>query len=236
LTSLLRPKHLFLLAALACVPLTAGDGRCGDVEYQTWVDYNPSWKASDKLTVFGDVGARRNYVEPRWWKYIVRANVAYDLGAWKVAGGIGNFYADFASVLNIYELRPWQGALVYWPASGLRMSHFFRLEERFFFDTDDGNSLFRLRFRYQLGTRVRWSGSESGRGWNSPFSIEAFFQLDKSDEERFGEQARISAGIERVFNPRVRIRLDLLWQNTSQLTDFYSGNELYFRLRFFQSF
>jgi hypothetical protein len=116
------------------------------------------------------------------------------------------------------------------------MSHFFRLEERFFFDTDDGNSLFRLRFRYQLGTRVRWSGSESGRGWNSPFSIEAFFQLDKSDEERFGEQARISAGIERVFNPRVRIRLDLLWQNTSQLTDFYSGNELYFRLRFFQSF
>jgi hypothetical protein len=106
LTSLLRPKHLFLLAALACVPLTAGDGRCGDVEYQTWVDYNPSWKASDKLTVFGDVGARRNYVEPRWWKYIVRANVAYDLGAWKVAGGIGNFYADFASVLNIYELRP----------------------------------------------------------------------------------------------------------------------------------
>jgi len=66
LTSLLRAKHLFLLAVLACALLMAGNGRCDDVEYQTWFDYNPSWKVSDKLTVFGDVGARRNYVDPRW--------------------------------------------------------------------------------------------------------------------------------------------------------------------------
>jgi len=125
---------------------------------------------------------------------------------------------------------------VYWPASGLRLSHFFRLEERFFFDTDDGNSLFRLRLRYQVGTRVTWTDSESGRGWNSPFSIEAFFMFDKKAEDRFGEEARVSAGIERIFGPKLRIRFDLLWQRTARLTDFYSGNELYFRLRFFQSF
>jgi hypothetical protein len=236
LTSLLRPKHLFFLAALAGGFLAAGDGRCGDVQYQTWIDYNPSWKASERVTVFGDAGIRRNYVDPRWWKYVLRANIGYDLGAWKVAGGIGNFYSDFAGVLHIYELRPWQGALVYWPASGLRLAHLFRLEERFFFDTDDGNSLFRMRLRYQLGTRVDWSRSESGRGWNSPISVELFFQFDDDADERFGEQARISAGIERVFNPRLRVGFDLLWQNTAQLTDFYSGNELYFRLRFFQSF
>ena len=231
-----RAKHLILLAVLACLPLAAGDGRCGEVEYQTWIDYNPSWKASDELTVFGDVGARRNYVDPRWWKYVLRANVAYDLGGWKVAGGVGNFYSDFDGALRVYELRPWQGVLAHWPASGLRLSHLLRLEERFFFDTDDGNTLFRLRFRYQLGTRVNWSDPESERGWYSPVSLEAFFQFDDGAEEQFGEQARISAGIERVFNPRLRVRLDLLWQNTERLTDFYSGNEIYFRLRFFQSF
>ncbi|MGD8415353.1 MAG: DUF2490 domain-containing protein, partial [Candidatus Latescibacterota bacterium] len=127
----------------------------------------------------------------------------------------------------------WQGARTRWPSSGVKLEHFVRLEERLFFDTDDGNSLFRLRLRYLIGTRVVWTGSGSDRGWNSPFSVEAFFQFEDKAEDRFGEQARISAGVERVFGPKLSLRFDIMWQNTAHLTEFYSDNELYFRLRVF---
>jgi hypothetical protein len=216
--------------------MRASHGRCNEVDYQTWIDYNPKWKSGERLSYYGDAGVRRNYEDPRWWRYVLRANVGYDLGSWFVTGGIGNFYTDFAGVLHVYELRPWQGARVYWPASGLRLSHLLRLEERFFFDTDDGNSIFRFRFRYQFGTTVEWTGAGSDRGWNSPFSIEAFFMFDDNAEDRFGEEARITVGAARRFNPKLRVELDLLWQSTARLTDFYSDRELSLRLRLFQVF
>ena len=227
---------VLLLAAAAVILCTAAGARGADVGYQTWFDYNALWKSESGLTVFGDAGLRRNYVDPRWWKFVLRPSIGYDFDRWFFAGGIGNFYSDLAGALSIYELRPWQGARVSWPEAPVRLTHVFRLEERFFFDTDDGNSLFRLRFRYQLGTRFVWTRSGSGRGWYSPFSVEAFFQFDDNADERFGEQARVTAGIARAFNPRLRVELDLLWQQTEQLFDLYSDNELYLRVRVFQAF
>ncbi len=235
---IVRPfRRSALRLAAAAVILCAGAGARGaDVGYQTWFDYNAGWKTKGGLTLFGDVGLRRNHVDPRWWKYVFRPSVGYEFDRWTLAGGIGNFYTDLAGVLSIYELRPWQGARVSWPGAPVRLTHLFRLEERFFFDTDDGNSLFRLRFRYQVGTRFVWTRSGSGWGWYSPLSVEAFFQFDDNADERFGEQARVTAGIVRAFNPRFRVELDLLWQQTAQLFDLYSDNELYLRVRVFQVF
>jgi hypothetical protein len=238
LTASLRFRGSLLATAVATavILLSSGDARCDDVEFQGWIDYNPTWKPGERLTFFGDAGLRRNHTGPRWWRYVARPSVAYDVGAWQIAGGIGNFYNDFAGALHIYELRPWQGAQVHWPASRVRLGHLFRLEERFFFDTDDGNSLFRLRFRYQISTRVVWTVPDSGRSWSSPFSVELFFTFDEKAEERFGEEARVSAGIERGFSRRLSLRLDILWQKTARLFDIYSDNEIYLRLRLFQRF
>lgn len=218
------------------VLLTATGARGVDVELQTWFDYNAIWKTQGGVTIFGDAGLRRNYEDPRWWKFIVRPSVGSEFGRWYVAGGIGNMYTDFAGALRIYELRPWQGARVSWPEAPVRLTHLFRLEQRFIFDTDDGNSLFRLRFRYRFGTRFVWSGSDSGRGWFSPLSVELFSQFDQNDEERFGEQIRVTAGIARVFSPRLRVEVDLLWQQSGRLTDLYAEDELFLRLRVFQAF
>lgn len=224
-----------LLTAIASL-FVAGHGRCGETPYETWLDYNVAWQARENVRIFGDVGIRRNSEDPRWWKYVLRPNVAYDAGGWQVAAGIGNFYNDLAGALHVYELRPWQGLQLRWPSSRVRLGHLFRLEERFFFDTDDGNSIFRFRFRYQLSTRFTWSASETGRGWNSPLSIEVFLQLDDDAEERIGQQLRLTGGVERVFGPQWRLRVDLLWQKTARLLDLYSDNELYLRFRVFQSF
>jgi hypothetical protein len=229
-------QRSLLLLIFGFVLLSATGARGAGVEYQTWVDYNARWKTKSGLTFFGDAGLRRNYVDPRWWKFILRPSVGYEFDRWTLAGGIGNIYSDLDGVLHIYELRPWQGARVTWPLAPVPLTHLFRLEERFFFDTDDGNSLFRLRLRYRLGTRLDWTGSESGRGWYSPLSVEAFFQFDKNDEESFGEQARVTAGIARAFNPSLRVEFDLLWQKTARYLDLYSDNELFLRLRVFQYF
>ena len=231
----MRRPAILLVAAGITLGCVAGACRA-EVEYQTWGDYNAGWKTKSGLTFFGDAGLRRNHVDPRWWKVIVRPSVGYQFGRWTLAGGIGNFYTDLAGALRIYELRPWQGARVTWPDARVPLTHLFRLEERFFFDTDDSNSIFRFRFRYRLGTRFVWTRSESGRGWYSPLSIEAFFQLDDNSDERFGEQARVTAGVGRAFSPRLRVEVDLLWQKTERFLDLYSDQELFFRLRVFQFF
>ena len=230
----LRRSLLLLIFALV---LFAAPGARGDgVEYQTWIDYNARWKTKSGVSFFGDAGLRRNHVDPRWWKYILRPSVGYEFDRWTLAGGIGNIYTDLAGVLRIYELRPWQGARVTWPLAPVPLTHLFRLEERFFFDADDGNSLFRLRFRYRLGTRIDWARSESGRGWFSPLSVELFAQFDRKDEERFGEQVRVTAGIARAFNAGLRIEFDLLWQQSERLTDIFAEDDLFLRFRVFQYF
>lgn len=227
---------MLLLAVIAGGVVGADEATCGEVEYQTWIDFNPDWKAGRRVAFFGDVGVRRNYQDPRLWRFVLRPSLGYELGSWELAAGLGSFYSDFAGEIYIYELRPWQGLQLDWPSSPVELGHLFRLEERFFFDTDDGNSIFRLRFRYQIGTRVAWTTSESGRGWGSPFSVEAFFQFDDNAEERFGEQLRLTGGIERVFTPRLRIELDVLWQKTQRVLDLYADSELYLRLRVYQKF
>jgi hypothetical protein len=231
-----RPRALLMLGLLAGGVLAPGGGRCDTAQFQMWIDYNPTWKLGERLSLFGDAGLRRNDSDPHWWRYVLRPSVGYDLGRWQVAGGVGNFYTQLWDIADIYELRPWQGAQVFWPRSKIRLGHLFRLEERIFFDTDDRNSLFRLRFRYQLGTRLAWTDPQERRGWSSPVSLEVFFQFDDRAEERFGEQLRLTAGIERAFSPELKLRLDVLWQKVERLFDIYSDNEIDFRLRVFHNF
>jgi len=53
---------------------------------------------------------------------------------------------------------------------------------------------------------------------------------------RLAAAAVILCADARAFNPRLRVELDLLWQQTEQLIDLYSDNELYLRVRVFQVF
>ena len=71
-------------AVLLVVVLSLGDASgataATDVSKQIWLDYNASHWLSPKIDLFGDVGVRRDFAHPWWWRLVVRSGVSVPVG------------------------------------------------------------------------------------------------------------------------------------------------------------
>ena len=145
--------------------------------------------------------------------------------------GIGNFYTFNEIIADRWELRPFQGLQFTWPYWKIPLQYYFRLEERFDFNTNTWNSKNSLRARYQLNLSYRWGAIQPGRFWQVTASGEAFLTI-LGEQGQFQEQSRITVGLDRSYAFDLHIRFEITWQ---QERLFYSKNELisdiYFRFR-----
>lgn len=183
-----------------------------DVSPQLWVDYNPSWRASPKFELYGDIGARTELESDGWWRFVVRPSVRYQLNREvQLSGGVGSFYTWNDLISDRWELRPWQGVRATWPRIPVPVEHFLRFEERFDFNTRTWESLNSLRMRYRLRSYFDWEAKQSGRHWRVMGSVEGFLTL-AGEQGQFQEQFRLSIGLERSYRPGLRARIDATWQ------------------------
>ncbi len=204
-----------------------------DVSPQLWVDYNPSWRATPKLEVYGDIGARTELESGGWWRFVVRPSVRYQLHRdVRLSGGVGSFYTWNDIIADRWEIRPWQGVSGTWPRAPLPIEHFLRFEEQFDFNTRTWESLNSLRMRYRLRTYIEWSAFRPGRYWRLLGSVEGFLTL-AGEQGQFREQFRVSLGLERSYVPGIRTRFDATWQREGQLFGEGSIEDLFLRVRLF---
>jgi len=206
-----------------------------EVSPQIWLDYNPRWTWPSGFEVFGDVGVRTELRQNGWGRIVVRPGVRGTLGSFRLSGGVGSFYTANEDAADRWEIRPFQGIAATWPSSPFRLDHYARLEERFEFRTTDWNLDASLRFRYRLQTEFLWGGFRGGAYWRFIGHIEAFLTLT-GEAGQFDEKARIGAGIERGFGPKLRLRVDATWQKTGLIVFSEPTDDIYLRVRLFHMF
>lgn len=215
------------------------------VTEQIWIDYNPSYKLNNKLSLYGDIGAR--VVFPyEWHRYVIRPSVRYDLPKSifpnlyyksELHGGIGFFFTNNLLDANRLEIRPFQGYKLSWPnRPRIKIQHYIRLEERFDMDVRKWVNTFGLRFRYQAAMVIFLKGEwfSYNNGIYLPINIELFGNLVGVNQ--FNDAVRVNFGLGRVFTSKWKGEVDLGYFYTrNTVEDVFATNDLALRIRVYYS-
>lgn len=238
-------KQLTIFILFICTYFTAAaQEEDRHISQQIWLDYDPTIAVSNKLSIYGDLGAR-TIIPNTWFRYNVRAGVNYRpfilsdkhpvLKNLQIHAGLGDFYTQSIDSININELRFYQGIRVYWPNfKRIRISHYLRLEERFEnLFTYETNSL-TVRARYLLGAKVRFK-KEFLQDVYLPLSVEFFMSLD--DGLYFNDVMRLTPGFGYDFSDQIRSEFQVSYHNSrNSASESFQNNDLVFRLRLFHIF
>jgi len=211
--------------------VTAQDADSSFVSNQGWFDFYSYWHVKPTIQFYGDTGIRYRHDDPSWWTINTRPSVRFLQGNWiEPRGGFGLFYQFNQHISDRFEVRPWQGVMVRWPtlAHRFHFTHYFRLEERFLFQTQDNLDFSaKLRLRYRIGTRIPLP--VIGRhDLSLPLTAEWFANLEGSVKEAFSDRSRYTFGIADKVNDEWVVELLFTLQDarTADDTAFSSSDKL----------
>ena len=149
--------YILLLSLIFCVPMsTISFGQEDNTDFQTWMDFRTIYDINEKFTYDGNYGLRGVLSGEEWRRYYIHPSVIYFYKInLRIRGGIRIIFTEEFSTVNSFEIRPWQGISLNWPqTSYFNINHYFRLEERFSFYSNDTNSDFALRLRYRIQAKT----------------------------------------------------------------------------------
>ncbi len=225
---------VFVMLAGATQSLSA-QGQDEGVSEQLWLDYNPRWVLPSNLELFGDVGFRTELGAQDWSRLVVRPGVRGPVGSFRLSGGVGGFFTKNEILENRFELRPFQGIAATWPSRRVfGLDHYFRVEEKFEWAGGTGETNVSIRLRYRLQTQYALPGPQGRPPWRLRAMGEAFLTLAGSSGQ-FKENARLGLGIGREFGDAWTAWLDAVWQKTGRVFTGAPTDDLYIRVRVFQS-
>lgn len=205
-----RARRLVCTLGIGCLvgllllpsPLRAQDD---GVTGQIWAVFHQAWLPRGKWQPGGDAGLRFQADDPAAYTRLqVDGTVRYLFNrSIDARAGLRLFYT-FQHGVNQFEVRPYQGAQFIWPRfDRVDLRHFFRLEERFVFQTGSSPGV-SVRLRYRISTVIPLGGLlEQVTGYNRisvPVSAELFFANREDIQEQFGSTLRLSAGVSYIVN------------------------------------
>jgi hypothetical protein len=180
-------------------------------DVQAWFQYEFQHRLKEKLRGSWDLGYRELISTEDalggWSRLHTRGALLYTHSR-RVSfeGGIGGYYTFSENLTDQLELRSWQGAIVFWPATNfwgreLDLRHRFRLEQRWINLRDLDETNFGLRLRYRLATFIPLNRAViETKAWYLPVMGEAFADLGGDTPELFAARLRLSAGIGYVLS------------------------------------
>jgi hypothetical protein len=185
---------------------------------QNWFDYTQINKINGNWSYLGDYAFRFQIENPesKWWliharpSFIFKNKAIYDL-----RGGIMFKYIKAEGGAGI-EIRPWQGARVYWPNFGrFRFNNYFRAEQRFEIELDSDESNFVFKLRYKLSTNIPINNPViTSKTIYVLVGYELFFNISRDNEEFIDDRTRFNIGVGYRFNPKTDLRLQYLFQRS----------------------
>ena len=234
---------LSLFLIFSVYSLYAQDVEDKSITNQIWLDYNPDFSLSEKVDLYGDIGARTLFPN-EWNRYVFRPVLKYQMpklffenlySKEELHAGIGFFLTDNKNSANRLEIRPFQGYRLTWPnRPRIVLQHYIRLEERFDIEIPKWINTFGLRVRYRAELILKLKGDwlSFNDGLYLPVRMELFWNLKGS--EQFNDVVRITPGIGYEFSPAWKAEFDLSYHYTrNTVEDNFATNDIVFRFRVF---
>jgi hypothetical protein len=204
------------------------------IEFENWFDFNGSYTMTQNWKVYGDAGYRIAFISEKFHRFYLRPAARFQIdNLFLFHGGMG----VFSGIINksaLWELRPFQGFEIRWPVIfSVPLNHYLRFEERFF----SGNLLntFIFRSRYRLSTTIDFNKMNHVQYYYFPIQFEWFVSYGKDIDFKLNEFRGV-IGLGHVFDKHFRLEFNTVFQNISTSTDFFSVNNIIFRLRLFKAF
>jgi hypothetical protein len=205
-----------IVALLLLTTVSAAAQEISETDVQGWLQYEYQNQIGKKLRGSFALGYRELLSTEDefggWSRLHLRANFSYGHRRWVTfEGGLGGFHTFSNNFSDLFELRTWQGAIFFWPATRLwgrevDLRHRFRLEQRWTNLRDSGESDFGLRIRYRLATFMPLNRPTiEVRSWYLPLMCEFFGDLGGEAPDYFAERIRLSIGVGRVFSDKWRL-------------------------------
>jgi hypothetical protein len=237
--------RLSLLLLFSGYLLYAQDVEDKSITEQIWLDYNPDFSLSEKVDVYGDIGARTVFPN-EWYRFVVGPSVRYKQPKLilkelfykeELHFGIRFFFTANRDNPNRLEIRPFQGYRLSWPnRPRIVLQHYVRLEERFDIETSNWINTFGLRLRYLAELMLKFKGDwiSFNEGLYLPVSIEFFWNLKGA--QQFNDVVRITPGIGYEFSELWRAEFELSYHYTrNTVEDNFATNDIVFRFRVFHT-
>jgi len=181
------------------------------VNQQIWIDFYPHYYVNDKLEYYGDLGYRSIVSDRSWSRIYLRPSLKYHFNKhWEIQSGLGVFYIFNNDLADQFEITPWQGVQLNWP--NWRRWHFkhqIKVEERFYYLTNNWDFNFELRFRYKLFGKYQINDK-----WEIPFYLEFFLPINEDIEEFYSNKARAGLGLGYSLAKEWKFTFVFNWQNS----------------------
>jgi hypothetical protein len=235
-----------LITFFVLLKLVYAQSSSDDATQQIWTDYNPQWDLSESFTLYGALGYR-TIIPDSWTKLYFTAAVRYapeplfnlfNKLQHELHGELSFFYTFNEDSPNQIELRPVQGYKFRWPHfEQVKITHYLRLAERFFFTLGESDFNFELRGRYTLEAIFHKAQHlvDFADGLYFPISID--FLIDLYSTESFSNAIRITPGLGYSSESDFwKIQFDVSYQYTDAAeAGSFTKNTIIYRLRFYQA-
>jgi len=216
-----------------------------EVGRQIWIDVNPRWYTTDNLKVTGEFGIRQDLNVQKWTRYVIKPAFAYSLvDGLDIGAGLGVHYTDNIAIEGVelddhLAITPFQGLnYVHRVTDKWKINGYFRVEEKFDYDTSNWESLFSVRLRLRIRAMYEFAAYQKGRYYRLTLSWEGFRTASGVDG-LITDRSKVTLGLERSYshNQKGRVELSVQRQSLGLVSgdSTYDYSDIYLRLRYYPS-
>jgi hypothetical protein len=229
-------KRVFFLIVIHFLVYPAGNlvEAQNKINNQLWGDFYVIHTFNEHFRINPSLSYRRLAGDPGWNQIVFNPDFIF---TWSdlihIRGGVFLQYTEDHDK-KLFEVRPWQGVMVFFPRiKGFFIQHYLRLEERFIYKIDDsGGYVYSTRMRYYLQafipinhhnivdhTFYLWPG------------MEFFMELSGTSSERIVDRTRFNLGAGYRFSKNYRLELCYMLQdNRTNSNSKFTASDQMFRL------
>jgi hypothetical protein len=219
----------------------AQDQSNNSVNNQIWIDFNSSYKISDRLEYNGTIGTKDVFPHS-WYKIYTKSDISLKLPKFifkkfdydeKVYAGMQLNYIFYSEQPNVFELSPYQGYSIKLPnREHLILQHKLELAERFQWTLPDWSYSFGLKLSYEgiITWKLYGNVLKLAKRIDLSCSFKFWWNLIASDV--YNNVARITPGMGYRINDKWQTAFLVGWDYTRDASiDSFNNNSIIYHFR-----
>jgi hypothetical protein len=218
----MKTKLVFVLAILGLKGLSQESPKQIKKINQLWGGYYSNIILNEKWAINSDV----QYRTKDWYEHpsqaLIRTGLNYKINEkFNVTAGVAHFRFYLNDVVTRGEWRPWQEVSINDQNTNLKMTHRFRVEERFNQKTDKNEPIneygFNWRFRYKLDIQYQLVSIREKQKFSLTLGNEIMINAGSEIAYNYFDQNRSSIGLYIELNKNFALQPQFIyiWQQES---------------------